>query len=524
MEIEHELALGDYLSIFKRRWWQILVVSILSTLVIVAVVLALPEVYESEGTIAVEAPIISKDVIEQISASNYVDERIDKVTDKVLSKESLVRLNQKYSLYPSLTEPNDIEEMMHKAISVTKKKKKKSGNEWSNEKVTVALVVNVKHSKPEMVYKVANELVALILGENVKARQKRVTETTGFLTDELDRMKVDLEKVENKVADYKQRYANSLPEHQELHMSSLDRLSVDVKVLNRDYKDTQEELRYLDVELTTTTAALKNTGSDGKVTTISELDKAKAELDRSLILYKETHPTVRALKRKVSVLEQENQLPEKHKPKKTDVVAELAIAKIRTQIEAAKVRLNSISVQKQSAHSKMNRLQSQIVKIPQVERGLFTLLRDYENAKSKYEDVKAKQINAKIAENLESKNKAERFILTKKPEIPKYRISPHRTKMVGLGLFVALGLGLAIAMLMEMLDKRVRGQAVISSIINMRPLAVIPYVQTPSELLKEKKLIKFARIFGIILLFLLALLVCIHFFVTPINTLISEFV
>jgi polysaccharide chain length determinant protein (PEP-CTERM system associated) len=524
MEIEQELTFSDYLSAFKRRWRQIVVAFILSIIAIIIIAFVLPEVYESEGTIAVESPSISKELLEQTNYSNYVDERIDKVTEKVLSKESLVRLNQKYSLFPGLTDPNDVEEAMHKAITVTKAQKKKSGNEWSNEQVTVALVVNFKYSTPEMAYKVANRLVAQYLDENVKARKKRVTETTGFLTDELDRMKVDLEKVENKVADYKQKYANSLPEHQELHMGSLDRLSADIKILDRDYKDTQEELRYLDVELTTTRAALKNTGSDGKVITISELDKAKAELDRSLILYKETHPTVRALKRKVSVLEQEKQLPEQSKPVKTNVVAELAIAKIKTQIEAARVRLNSISAQKQSMHSKMNRLQSQIVKIPQVERGLFTLLRDYENAKKKYEDVKAKQINAQIAENLESKNKAERFILTKKPEIPKYRTSPHRTKIFGLGLFGALGLGLAFAMLMEMLDKRIRGQAAISSIINMRPLAIIPYVKTPAELSKEKKIIKFAWTLGVILLSLLTLAVCVHFFVTPINTLISEFV
>lgn len=512
MDMENELSLRDYLSIVERRWPQILAIFLLAMVVITIVAFTLPSVYRSAGIISVESSSIPENIVKQAAVANYVGERIDKVKQSVLSKENLQRINSKYQLFPGLDKPKDIVKATKKLITFDTETRNKSSSQWSSEKVTVALIVGFEYSDPDVTHKVANELVTMFLDENVKARTKRVAETTDFLTEELSKLKGELEKVEDNVATYKQAHASSLPEHMELHMGTLDRTNLDVKDLDRDYKNTEEELRYLEVELATTTAAFKSGGS-GEIGGISELGKARAELERSLILYKETHPTIRALKRKVALLEKADQMPEDAKPVETNVAAELALAKIQTKIQSARARLGSIANQKKSMRAKMARLQSQIVKIPQVERKLFTLLRDYENAKAKYEDVKAKQINAKIAENLESGDRAERLSLLERPEFPEYRLSPVRKKIIGLGLFGALGLGLVFAGFLEFLDKRVRGQGALSAVINMRPLAVIPYISTQDELKHKKNLMKRAYFAGVVLAGLLLLAAIVYFFV-----------
>lgn len=509
MEFENELTLSDYLSVIRRRWSQILAVFLLVMTLITIVAFTLPIVYRSEGIISVESSKISSDIVKQTSVASYVDEQIHKVQQKVLSKESLLSINKKFHLFPDSAKPKEIISAVDNLITVTTETKDKSRSQWGSEKVTVALRVGFEYSDAEVTHKVANELIAMFLDENTKARTKRVTETTDFLTNELEKLKTELETVEDKVAAYKQIHANSLPEHMELHMKTLDQASSGIKDISRDYKSTQEELRYLEVELATTNATL----SPKENTVISKLDKAKAELERSLILYKDTHPTIRALKRKIATLEKASQsATTSTKPVVKNVATELAKAKIRAQIEAARVRLGSLDAQKRSLRSEMTKLQSQVIKIPQVERGLFTLLRDYENAKTKYEDVKAKQINAKIAENLESGDKAERLTLLESPEFPEYRKSPKRKKIIGLGLFGALGLGLAFAGLLEFLDKRVRGQGALTSVIHMRPLAIIPYITTEAELSHKKKLVKRTYIVAAVLAGLL-LAAVVYFFI-----------
>ena len=305
-----------------------------------------------------------------------------------------------------------------------------------------------------------------------------------------------------------------------MHMNMIQRVDSDVKEVDRDYKTTQEELRYLDVELTSAKSSSKMNGTNEAGSSISELDKAKAELERSIILYKETHPTIRALKRKIQNLEQSLSSTDETKPARSDVATDLVVAKIQTQIEAAKARLNSLTDQKRSLQAKVGQLQSQVTQSPQVERGLFTLMRDYENAKSKYEEVKSKQVNAKIAENLESENKAERFSILEPPVFPDKPIKPSRKKIVFFGFLAGIACALALAALLETLDKRVRGVESLTSIINMRPLVIVPYITTQGELRSKENTLRYSLISSLI--FVILALLIIHFLVMPLDLLIIK--
>ncbi len=520
--MENELTLNEYLSIFKRRWLQILTTFLLLITIITLIIFSLPFVYKSEGKIAIEAPVVSNEVLKTTSANQYVDESVDKVRQKVLERENLLNLNQKYNLYPGITDEKEVEALLIENITIASDTKDSSANTWDSVKVTVGLTVGFRHSEPETTYKVANELVSQLLDENVKVKTKKAIETTSFLTSELDRLKAELEIMENKVADYKQQHGNSLPEHQEMHMTSLEQLRTAIKDLDREYKTTEDEIRYLDLEYSTTTATFSNTtGEVSQIAELSELDKARAELDKSMGLYKDTHPTIRALKRKIDLLEKAGEVPVEAKPVVKNPAKGLALAKIQTRIDTARARLDSIAAQRVAMNRQMATLQKQIMQIPQVERGLATLLRDYTNAKQQYEDVKAKQVNAKIAENLALEDKAERFILKLSPEYPKYRESPKRAMLMAAGMAVSLVLGFILAFVLELLDPRVRGQAAITSIIDTKLLAVIPYIETQAEINKKKRVVNIFKTGAILLIILILIAAIVHFFVTPLDTLLT---
>ncbi len=523
IEIENELTLRDYLSIARRRWLPILTAFLISWLAITIFGFRLPSVYSTKGLVVIESPAISKAVIGgelgSVSAAKYVDEHVDKVKRKILSRENLVRINEKYGLFPALTKPSEVSEALGKSISVVTQTKSSDGTSWS-EKVTVGFTVGFTHSDADKTYKVANDIIAQLLDQNTRDRTQRATETTSFLTAELGTLKNELELIENKVAAYKQKHSNSLPEHQQLHMTTLDQMRSSLKGLDMEYKTAQEELRYLDVELMTAHATINKADTGGTPGTVSELEKARAELDRSMVLYKDTHPTIRALKRKVALLEKVKAAPVREKPKKVNVAGELAIAKINSQIEAAKTRLFSIAQGKRSMRAQMTKVRKQVVDIPQVARGLVTLLRGYENAKRQYEEVKAKQVNARIAENLELNNKAERFRLIESPDYPQYKQNMSKSKILVFGFLASIAMGLGLAMLLEILDKRVRGQAVLAAVINAKPLAIIPYINTLAELNKKRKVVKSIYYLVAALICLIVILAIIHFFVTPLGTLL----
>ena len=517
MAIEYELTVADYISIFKRRWPLMLAAGLLVLAAAVATAILLPPVYQSIGTILIESQQIPTDLV-KASATSYADERIQVIKQRVMTRDTLYRIIQKYHLYPNKIDSattSDLIGEMRDAISVELLNANSTATRSG--KATIAFKVGFEYQKPEIAHKVANELVTLFLDENVRARTARATETTEFLTEELNRLKAELEDVESKVAVYKQQNANSLPEHLEMHMGMIQRGEQEIQALDREYKSTQEELRYLDVELASARVSAKSGGENSQQSAVSELDKAKAELERSLVLYKESHPTVRALKRRVETLEKTSQAPLENKPAKLNLEADLITIKVQTQVEAAKVRLSSIVDQKRSTQAKMEKLQSQVVQSPQIERTLFSLMRDYENAKSKYEEVKSKQVNAKIAENLEQENKAERFVMLEPPIFPDKPSKPDRKKIIALGIVASIASALALVALLETLNNRVRGVESLTAIIGMRPLVVIPYITTQAELRRKKNLTRY--VLAAVAIFILISLLITHFLIVPVDLL-----
>ena len=522
MAAEYELSFDDYVSILKRRWHYMLVIFTLVLIAAVSTAILMPPVYQSTGTILVESQHIPSDLV-KATVTSYADERIEVIKQRVMTRDNLYRIIQKYNLYADEIEKETISTLigkMRESISVELLSANIGGSKTA--KATIAFKVGFEYSRPEIAHKVANELVTLFLDENVKARTERATETTEFLTQEAERLKVELEGVENKVATYKQAHSNSLPEHMEMYMGMLQRAEAELQELDREYKSTQEELRYLDVELTAAKANDK-TNPETKISqTISELDKAKAELDRALVLYKESHPTVRSLKRIVENLEKAAQTPSVNQPAtaNVDVAKDLVVAKIQAQIEAAKARLTSMQEQKRSIQAKVAQLQSQVVQSPQVEKELFGLMRDYENAKSKYEEVKSKQINAKIAENLEQDNKAERFSMLEPPIFPDKPIKPNREKIAALGFFAGIAAAVALVALLETMDKTVRGSEALMAIIRMRPLVVIPYITTESELKRKKNITRYVLVAFLVTIVLIMLII--HFLFIPLDLLLAK--
>ena len=518
MATEYELTISDYLSIFKRRWLQMLSVFVVVLLAAVTAAIFLPPTYQSTGTILIESQQIPDDVV-KATVTSYANERIEVIKQRVMTRDNLYRIIQKYSLYPQQIDSETTSTLidnMRESISVIILNADIQGGG----KAAIAFKVAFEYEKADLTHRVANEIVTLFLDENVKARTERATETTEFLTQEVETLRKELEGVENKVAAFKQENSNSLPEHMEMHMSLLQRNESDIKEVDRDYKSTQEELRYLDVELASAKANIK-TGANGEtISPISELEKAKAELERSLILYKDVHPTIKALKRKIETLEKATETKAVSKPAKLDIASELVVAKVQAQIEAAKVRLSSLAQQRKSLETRVGQLQGQVMQSPQVERGLFTLMRDYENAKSKYEEVKSKQINAKIAENLEQENKAERFSMLEPPIFPDKPIKPDRKKIIALGIFAGLAGALVLAILLETLDKRIRGVESLTSLINMRPLVIIPYISTKAEISRKKNFNKY--LFLSILITTILLLLIVHFAIMPLDLLMIK--
>ncbi|QVM89161.1 lipopolysaccharide biosynthesis protein [Pseudomonas entomophila] len=516
MKSEYELSLKDYIAIIKDRALLLGVTAVVILAATVGVAVSVPPVYQSTGTILVESQQISPELV---SANNnsFADERIEVIRQRVMTRENLLQIIDKYNLFADkgrqLSEADKIDQMRNAIVVTTLSTFVKGRGE-----TTVAFSVSFEHKRPEVAKEVANELVTLFLNENMKQRTERASETTEFLTQEADKLGAELATLENQLADFKQAHANALPENQSLRMSMLSRSELEFREVDRDYKNAQEELRYLELELSAANAGLA-TRPDGTRPSAAEqpqdLGSLKAEYTRLLTKYTPAHPDVVAIQRKIQALEGA-----------TDgkglaaASVSLDVARARAKIVAAQDTIASLAQQKRELTKKMEGYEAQILEAPQVERGLVTLMRDHDNARKKYEEIRAKEMGAKITESLEQENKAERFVLLEPPLMPEKPVKPNRKKIVALGLVLAPAGGGALVMLLEMLNQRIRGVGALESVLGKRVLVAVPYISTQADLARRRKWRVMLVSVGILLAAIL--LVVIHLFYMPLDVLLFK--
>jgi len=520
MSAEYQLNFQDYVSILRRRG--LVFASAFAGILIVglAIALLLPPVYQSTGTILIESSQIPTEMV-QATVTSYADERIEIIKQRVMTRENLLRIIEKYHLYQDHsagTTPSELIDEMRMRIAIelvtanVQNQMKGSG--------TIAFKVSFEDRKPELANQVANELITLFLDENVKVRTERANQTTEFLTQEADKLRTELETLENQLATFKQEHGNVLPDNVNTSMTAMQRTEGELHEVDRDYKSAQEELRFLDVELATARAGNLNGPVTQTLSPAQELEKARSEYARLSATYNENHPDVRAVKRKIATLE--SSTASSSKAAGGNTIGDLAVAKVEAKIASARGRVASLGQQQGSLRARMRQLENELQKAPQVERGLSALMRDHENAQKKYDEIRSKQMTAQVAENLEGDKKAERFSLLEPPLMPDRPIKPNRKKMIAMSFVLAVVGALALIAILENINGGVRGADALEAIVRQRPMSIIPYIALDEELEQRKSLLK-KIVIGIGIL-LVVLLLVVHFVVMPLDILMLKII
>jgi polysaccharide chain length determinant protein (PEP-CTERM system associated) len=515
---ERVFTLEDYLAIARRRFWQALAV-FLAVLILAALVIeALPSRYRSTAIVSVESQQIPDDLVKS-TVSGFAHERIGFVKQRVMTKARLLEVIEKFDLYAGrrASAPTTLlVEELRKNISLETIQDPSIRRRGASP--TVAFYLAFEHSNPETAADVATELVTMFLRENVETRTARATETTQFLAKEAMRLSDHVSQMDARVAKFKQEHADALPEHMALRIRMLESAENDLRDLERDMHSLEEERRFLETQKASLGAILGASMGETVLSPEQQLALARVELSEKSSIYSLAHPDIRRLRHRIASLEQEVSEsaaePDRSPP---STVADPANVQIETQIVSTDAQIATLQTQREQLKKKIQSLQAQLMEAPQVERRLKDLTRDYESAMVEFEEIKAKQSHAELAENLEAQEKAERFALLEAPQVPTIPIWPDKKKAYVLAFALALTSSGAAALVPETLDKSVRGTAALTSIVRNAPVFVIPFVETSIDKRRKRR-----RYFWTLLSAFLLLLVGLaltHFFVHPIDTL-----
>jgi polysaccharide chain length determinant protein (PEP-CTERM system associated) len=470
MTTEYQLTLQDYLSIIRRRAPYLLGIFVLGLIISITTAIVTPSVYRATGTILVESTQIPDNVVSS-AIKIQLDEQINMIGQRVMTRENMLHIANKYNLLMgnmgSMTS-SELASKVRDRITIVSGGPNESIRPSLQGQQAIAFTLSFDDSKPDTALQVTNDLLSLFLDWNVKLRNESASDTTAFLTQESDKLKIEVDRLENLIAEFKQQNKNALPEQLTLRMSMLSRAENDLREVERDIRSIKEEIRTLEVELA---AARHGTSENDQSQTLPAL---KAELARLSVIYKESHPDIKRLKYKIEAMEKVDSTAATE-PASSDTLNP-ATYKIRAKINSNIARLASLAQQKEMLQGRIAENDRAMIQTPKVAQELDVLIRDRDIALKKFEEFRSKRMNAKIAENLESENKSGNFSVLEPPQLPEKPFKPNRLKIVLLGCLVSLVLALGAAFTLESIDKRVRGIDAITHVLGFRPLACIPYI------------------------------------------------
>ncbi|MCL6583804.1 MAG: hypothetical protein K6U11_09230 [bacterium] len=568
----------DYLALIKRRKKYILIpfVSIFLTFTILA--FALPPIYKSSCTILIEGQQVPPDFIRS-TVNSFAEQTIQLITQQIQSRSKLLEIINQLNLYADLRNKKTIEEIieeMRSSIQLKMISTKMSGNQ--NDKstsATIAFSLSFEGKDPEKVQKVTDLLASLYLEENLKTRERRAKTTSEFIEAELKNLNESITQLETKIAQFKEKHFLDLPEMRQTNLQMVQSLERELANVQQQIENVESRRVYLEGLLSTVEPYLSKDGKASSENTSLAKQKLIALYTDYLAMegsLSEKHPDMIRIKKQIKSLEQEVSFKdalEVKQQKLRELKAELAAKKavfsaghkdvvmltktiehlendiaqmtkeepvtrriiegiieaprnpayvnITTQIETARLELESLKKNRIALQEKIMEYQKRLEMAPQVELEYKLLTRDYDNARSRYQETLNKLMEARTSEALEKNQKAERLTILDPAFYPEKPYKPNRLAIVLIGFVLALGAGVGCASIREYTDRAIYSEAALAAISRKPTLAVISFMEIAAD--KGKRLAKSTVVAIVFLIAALIGALMIHLFVIRLDIL-----
>lgn len=484
----------EYWQIISRERWWILFFTLALTLGAAVMIARLTNVYQATTTILVDPQQVSDQYVNPPMKEALTD-RLQTITQQVLSATRLQEIIDKYYLYPELRTAMSREQIIeHMRKAVTIDVKHGSGNGPG------AFAITYEGHNPQMVAQVANELAARFIEWNLQSSEQVAEVTTEFLGEQLHHAKTGLERQESKVRDFKLGHLGEMPDSLAANLGTLAQL----RATYQSNSDALNRLEQERIELTRLPVAVTRTGQplpEG-LSERGRLEMEKVRLEEQLRAlrqrYTPTHPGIVEVTARLLQLKQElKALPA---PSGDPDSPDASPTQVRMEIIARDMkRLNE--QQKQNA-ALIASYQAKVDAMPLREQQLTDLMRDYDISKEQYRTLLGKKYSADMAGDLQRKQKGVRFTILDPARPPERPVKPQRGLLALASAIGALFFSIAFVIGKDRLDQTIKAERQLEGILpeSVALLAAIPTIDTPSD---QRRRVRFA-----ILALSISLLVC----------------
>ena len=517
-----KLEIAPYLDIAKRRKWWVIIPLFVALVAGGVHLYQTPKVYRASTLILVEAQKVPSQFVPNTVTQN-VQSRLQTISQQVHSRTNLEDIIQRFNLNRQVENKklSLIEKIKIKFLTLVglmeasaeqggygKEEDKPSMQQLVRsvrKKIDVnlrarnqAFEISFEWRDPQVAAQVTNALASQYIDQNLKFREEMAMGTTRFLESEVQRLRQELQKREQKLEDFKRRNMGRLPGQLESNLNILSQLKDELSKTEDRAEQVRQQMRLMEQQAQMQTEDMFSDfgeWDDDVGTGNMEIESLREELENLRTRYKDKHPDVQRLQRRIAQLEEEQKAEQEAEAEEEPVsepepLNEQSFAGIdmqQVQQDQMRTRLANYQEKIKKLQKQINEYEKRVEQTPEVELQLKNLERDYAAVNDRYQNVLRRKLDAEMGEQMEKRQQGEHFRVVDPAITPDKPFKPDKTRVMFMALALGLGLGGGLGYVREILDPAFYTPQELEDELQTKAVVSLPFVQEEKKKRRRSK-------------------------------------
>src|SRR5579871_2837678 len=458
-----EFTVANLLDVARRRILLVLSVAVAVTGAVTYYAYHRPVLYRAQALLGVQSNV--RDVVQKTDGAARVQDQLLTIKEIAFGRPVLEPVMDKFGLY---------------------QKHDGKFSETDLEKMRAALKITVETDDTfhlsyegegrERVTDVTNAVANGFVGSLAEDRHQQETDASATLDAELTTLRTALDKQEEQMKRYKQSAVNSLPDRLDMNMRLLSNIQAEQEAINESQAGDQAKLSAVQAEMSELEkqGVMNPTQVHEKSLQEVKLDDLKLHLKQLKSVYTDKYPEIAATEQEIRDLERAIAAAP---PKPVSVepsAAHMRYLQLKAEKESLQQRLKSYDAQRADIQARMQQMQGRVQATPTHEIAIAELSRGYEETKTRYNTLLAKQQEMRLATGLERVNRSMSFKVVEAATLPTGPSTPRRSRLLSMALLGGLALGFLAAFALEQMNPTITSVKELQTFTDLPVLAALP--------------------------------------------------
>ncbi|MFN3937274.1 MAG: DUF874 domain-containing protein [Gemmobacter sp.] len=237
-------SLDELISMIRRRWFLLGLVTIAGTLATLWHVLGMARSYETAAVIQIEQPLVAGGGAPQLPGTSA--RRLQQIEQRLFVRENMLAMIDRHDLFRDLTALTETEKVVLLRQSLRLEGVTSGSVPFGADQPVSALVIWATLDDPHKAAAVANDLAAAVLETSAATQAAQVRDTLAFYAEEEARIGAAMAAVEDELTAFKNANLDVLPAGLALRREELSRIETALREIETTRLPLVRELSVLE--------------------------------------------------------------------------------------------------------------------------------------------------------------------------------------------------------------------------------------------------------------------------------------